>query len=370
MATIEPYFLKHPKTGEQTVKRYRVRYRTPDRRPTDKRGFKTKEDARNWAALNTVNMIKGDWRPASAGRTTVGEQADEWLKLKISNVAPKTATAYEQAVSRIKTVGTLGATPLSNVKHSVIEKWVGDMSQHVVKGGAKMAPKTIQNTFSVLSSIMKRAVRDNLISSNPCEGVQLPKVQSADQVILTPAEVSIMADAAGNYSDMVNALAMAGLRWGELVGLQVQDVDLPGQRLMINRQITEDKGRLIHGLPKHDKRRKVPLLPPLATIMAKRIQDKGRDDLVFSTPGGQALRASNSRRDWFNPAAAVAKFPNLTPHDLRHTFASTAISAGANILALQQALGHHSPAFTLSEYGHLYPDDMSAFINVMGDMFT
>lgn len=91
---------------------------------------------------------------------------------------------------------------------------------------------------------------------------------------------------------------------------------------------------------------------------------------MFTTTGGQALRASNSRRDWFNPAAAAAGFPDLTPHDLRHTFASTAISAGANILALQHALGHHSPAFTLSEYGHLYPDDMGAFINTMGTMFT
>lgn len=141
------------------------------------------------------------------------------------------------------------------------------MPQHVVKGGAKMAPKTIQNTFSVLSSIMKRAVRDNRISSNPCEGVELPKVLKGDQIILTPAEVAVMATEAGDYGDMVNALAMAGLRWGELVGLQVQDVDLSGQRLLINRQITEDKGKLIHGLPKHDKRRRVPLLPPLAAII-------------------------------------------------------------------------------------------------------
>lgn len=363
MATIEPY---ETKAG----KRYMVRYRTPDRRATKRRGFKNKREAQDWLAENTVKMNAGEWRPATAGKITVAEFADQWLETKTTTIAPKTATAYEQAVTRIKTVGTIGATSLARVDHSVVEQWVSDMSRHTVRGGATMAPKTIQNTFSVLSSIMKRAVRDNRISRNPCEGIELPKVYSVDQIILTPTEVAIMATAAGNYGDMINALAMAGLRWGELVGLQVQDVDLNGHRLRINRQITEDKGRLIHGLPKHDKKRNVPLLPPLATIIEERIKNKPRDALVFTTTGGQVLRASNSRRDWFNPAAEAAGHPGLTPHDLRHTFASTAISAGANILALQHALGHHSPAFTLSEYGHLYPDDIGAFINTMGNMFT
>lgn len=363
MATIEPY---ETKAG----KRYMVRYRTPDRRTTMKRGFKNKRDAQDWAAANTVAMNTGEWRPAAAGRITVADLASQWLDVKSPNVAPKTATAYEQAVARITTIGTLGNTYLSRVDHTVVEQWVTDMSNHTVRGGATMSPKTIQNTFSVLSSIMKRAIRDKRIPSNPCEGVELPKVLKKDQLILMPKEVAVMAEAAGDYGDMVNALAMGGLRWGELVGLQVQDVDLEGQRLRISRQITEDKGRMIHGLPKHDKKRNVPLLPPLAVIVEKRIQGKAREDLVFTTTAGKVMWASNSRRDWFNPAAKVAGYPDLTPHDLRHTFASTAIRAGANILALQHALGHHSPAFTLSEYGHLYPDDMGGFINTMGDMFT
>lgn len=115
MATIESY---ETKAG----KRYRVRYRTPDRRSTDKRGFKTKRDAQDWAAANTVKMNTGDWRPAAAGRMTVSEQADAWLQTKTPNVAPKTATAYEQAVTRISNVGSLGTIPLANVNHSVIER--------------------------------------------------------------------------------------------------------------------------------------------------------------------------------------------------------------------------------------------------------
>lgn len=53
-------------------------------------------------------------------------------------------------------------------------------------------------------------------------------------------------------------------------------------------------------------------------------------------------------------------FPRVTPHDLRHTAASLAISAGANIKALQQMLGHASAAMTLDRYADLFEDDLDA----------
>ena len=363
MATIEAY---ETKAG----KRYRVRYRTPDRRSTDKRGFTSKRAAEDWAAANTVAMNTGTWRPPAAGKITVNEAAQAWLNAKTPTVSPKTVTAYEQAVHRIETIGTIGRVRLTDVDHEVVEQWIIDLSRHTVRGGAAMSPKTIRNTFSVLSGVMKRAVRDKRIPSNPCEGVKLPKIPEGEQIILTPAEVATMAQAAGDYGDHVNALAMAGFRWGELAGLQVQDVDLEARRLRVNRQITENKGRLLKGPPKHDKRRTVPIMEPLADILRPRLQGKERDALVFPTTNGRPMRPGNARRDWFDAAAEVSGHPDLTPHDLRHTFASVAISAGANVKALQQALGHHSAAFTLDQYGHLFPDDLDSFVNTMSARFT
>src|SRR5699024_4580862 len=116
---------------------------------------------------------------------------------------------------------------------------------------------------------------------------------TGEQIILTPAEVATMAHAAGDYGDHVNALAMAGFRWGELAGLQVQDVDLKARRLRVNRQITENKGQLIQGPPKHDKRRTVPIMEPLADILKPRLQDKPRDVLVFPTTNGRPMRPGN-----------------------------------------------------------------------------
>jgi hypothetical protein len=60
-------------------KRYRVRYRTPDRRQTDKRGFKTKREAQAWANEVEVNKRRGEYVAPSLGRATVGELAKDWL---------------------------------------------------------------------------------------------------------------------------------------------------------------------------------------------------------------------------------------------------------------------------------------------------
>lgn len=364
MATIEPY---ETKSG----KRYMVRYRTPDRRTTKKRGFTSKRQASDWLAENTVKVNTGEWRPAAAGRTTVNEVAKAWFAAKKPTVAVKTAAGYQDALIHIEKVGTLGNTRLSALTSESIEQWLQAMSQHQTSAGKPLSAKTIRNSFAVLSQVLKRAVRDQRIPANPCEGVDLPRVEKQDQLILTAEELESVATAAGEYHGWhIRALGMAGFRWGELAGLQVQDVDLTRGRLHVQHQITESNGKLIHGLPKYGKRRIVPIIEPLADLLEERCRGKASTDLVFTTPAGGVLRNQNARRDWFDPAARAAGFPDLTPHDLRHTFASVAISAGANVKALQQALGHHSAAFTLDQYGHLFPDDLGGFTHVMGKSFA
>ncbi len=70
------------------------------------------------------------------------------------------------------------------------------------------------------------------------------------------------------------------------------------------------------------------------------------------------MNNSNFRRDVFNPAVEQLQLSPLTPHDLRHTAASLAISAGASVAGVQTMLGHATPAITLSVYTHLFPADL------------
>ena len=85
---------------------------------------------------------------------------------------------------------------------------------------------------------------------------------------------------------------------------------------------------------------------------------KAPDDVVFTTRRGAVLRNLNFRRDVFDAAATAAGLEGLTPHELRHTAASLAVSAGANVKAVQRMLGHASAAMTLDVYSGLFDDDL------------
>ena len=92
---------------------------------------------------------------------------------------------------------------------------------------------------------------------------------------------------------------------------------------------------------------------------------KGRNELVFTGPKGAVLAVSRFRPRVFAPAVQRVQkvdptFPTITPHDLRHTAASLAVSSGANVKAVQTMLGHASAVLTLDTYSDLFPDDLDA----------
>jgi integrase len=92
------------------------------------------------------------------------------------------------------------------------------------------------------------------------------------------------------------------------------------------------------------------------------VQCKGKTpgDLVFPSRGGGYLQRPKSTTGWFQAAVKRAGVQKITPHDLRHTCASLAVSAGVNVLALQRMLGHKSAKITLDTYADLFDDDLDA----------
>ena len=86
---------------------------------------------------------------------------------------------------------------------------------------------------------------------------------------------------------------------------------------------------------------------------------------MFTSPDGGPLRVNNFRTRYFDRAAARAGLPGLTPHELRHTAASLAVSAGANVKAVQRLLGHASASMTLDVYSGLFDDDLEAVADLL-----
>jgi integrase len=162
---------------------------------------------------------------------------------------------------------------------------------------------------------------------------------------------------------VVRFLAYTGLRWGEMAALRVESMDMLRRRVNIRQAVAEVGGKVMWSSPKSHERRSVPFPKFLADELAALMVGKGREELVFTGPARGVLRVSTFRPRVFAPAveqlvARMPGFPVVTPHDLRHTAASLAISAGANPKTVQTMLGHASAVLTLDTYADLFPDDL------------
>jgi integrase len=168
--------------------------------------------------------------------------------------------------------------------------------------------------------------------------------------------VSQLAEACGPCGLFVTFLAYTGLRWGQFAALRVKHVDLLRRRVTVAESASEVQGVMAFGPTKTHQRRVVVLPRFLSTRWPKHLEDKNADDLVFSAPNGAALRNSNFRHRVLTPAAASVGLAGLSPRDLRHTAASLATAAGANVKVVQQMMGHASAAMTLDVYAGLFGD--------------
>jgi integrase len=207
-------------------------------------------------------------------------------------------------------------------------------------------------------------------------GVNLPRAVRAERRYLDHAEVDRLAEACAepfgepvskhrrkselrrdDYRLVVLFLAYTGVRFEELAALRVGRLDLVRRRALIAESVTLVASRQVFGTPKSHERREVPIPPFLAGQLAEHVRGRRPDDLVF--PGGRSgapLRSPAFRQSAFAAAAASIGRPGLQPHELRHTAASLAIAAAADVKVVQQMLGHASAAMTLDRYGHLFGD--------------
>jgi integrase len=345
MASVEAY------TTAAGERRYRVRYRTPERKQTDKRGFRTKRDAERWLAAVETAKDRGEYVPASAGRVSVAEWSAGWLAAQ-GHWKPSTA-ARAASIVRTQIVPRWGPVAIADVSHADVQAWCTQLS-------ATLAPSTVRQVHRMLSLMLDLAVRDGRLVRNPASGVRLPRQRLAPRRFLTHDQVADLAAAAGAHRVLVLTLAYAGLRWGEAAALRVGSLDLLRRRLTVSESVTEVEGRLTWGTPKSHAVRAVPLPQFLVDELAAHVVGWSRVQLVFPSTSGEPLRVGSFRRSSFDRAAAAVGVEGLTPHELRHTAASLAIAAGASIKAVQSMLGHSTATLTLDRYGHLYPDELDA----------
>jgi integrase len=228
--------------------------------------------------------------------------------------------------------------------------------------GAKGAgATTVLRAQGVLSGILAAAVKGKRLAANPCKGIEgLPRKTGKRRVYLSADDVHRLAGESGEHRALVLVLAYCGLRWGEAIGLRTRDVEFLRRRLSVSENAVQLGVHHAVGPTKGRKARSVPVPEFVLNELSVQCKGKAPGDLVFPGHGGGYLPRPKSSNGWFTRAVTAAKVQRVTPHDLRHSCASLAVTAAVNVLALARMLGHKDPSVTLRVYADLFDTDLDA----------
>lgn len=359
-------------------KRWRVTWIDPNTNTRRSQSFTRRTDADALAAELEDDIRSGRYTDPAKGRMTFNTLADIWLasKTKIKGASEHRYTRDLDRWVRPK----WGHTAINEITRQGIEAWVNELRAGTapISATAKrrtlhgLAPNTIDGIVTIaFGAPIRYAVEERWLQRNPLANVELPTPEPSDDLhCLTHAEVEALATAAtlvktpttgrraGRPADgiLIRLLAYTGLRINEALALKWADVDLTARRIHVRHTWTIDKhGKRTLGLPKTWERRSVPL-PEFLTNLLETIRPDPAKGWVFTGARGEAVNDKNWRNRVWTVACTDLGLDDITIHHLRHTAASLAIAAGADVKVIQRMLGHASASITLDVYGHLWGD--------------
>ena len=339
-----------------------------------RRGFATKKEAT--AALGLVLADQARGIAVRPSRTTVAAfLTDEWLPAKRAALKPSTAASYEQMIEAYIVPG-IGALELGKVDGSTLNALYARLLSTGRTGASgrtgALSPKTVRNVHGLLHKAFKDAIRWRRLSVNPCDAADQPRKQTPEMQVWTPDE--LRAFIAGTTDDRLGPLwrvfATTGMRRGEVLGLRWSDVDLANRRLTIRQTVTMVGDRPEVGTPKTAAGTRVVSIDD-GTVSALKAWKKAQNaerllmgegwqgtttGLVATEPDGTPLHPQTLTRR-FHSATKRAGVRCIRLHDVRHSYATAALSAGVPVKVLSQRLGHADIAITLRTYAHVLPGD-------------
>lgn len=241
---------------------------------------------------------------------------------------------------------------------------LGDLSGYAIKNVTPLKVERELRGFhgsarNQAISIVRRAYREALhqgyMGADPTDGLVLNQIVR-QRPYLTAQEVERLAEMLGRYGDTVRVLAWTGLRGGELSALMVRDYDPGSQSLRVRATASYIAGEAAIEPPKTvNALRTVPVPERIAPILDAAAAGQPRDRWLWRSSNGRMWRPDNWRRNagWYDAVVDMGH-EELRVHDLRHTYASLARSAGVDLYTLSRIMGHASITITSTIYGGLY----------------
>lgn len=295
----------------------------------------------------------------------VSDFLDKWLQTAARpRLRERTFSDY---VGKLKAYvrPVLGNKRLCDLRSLDIQSLYGDMSKR------GLSARTVRYTHAILSSALKQAIKWHMLARNPCEAVELPRMERNEMKAFSPRDATDFLEvAASDEYGVIFVFALAtGMRPEEYLSLKWSDVDLEKGTATVRRTLVwRIGGGWYFGEPKTSRsRRTVPLPVSLvrSLIRHRRLQAEMRlklgalyenNELVFAAGQGKPLNLRNLTQRHFRP---ILKQANLSQafrlYDLRHSCATLLLVAGENPKVVSERLGHASIVLTLDTYSHVLP---------------
>lgn len=364
--------------------KYRAAYRLPNGETRYIKGtFSHKKSAKDAAVEAEGKVKRPGWRDPRVGLTTWGQWHDVWWPSR--SIEPQTKSSEESMV-RIHIMPRWKDEPLAEITRHDVQAWATSMlteNTRLVDGvpdedDPKLRkPGTVRRILNVFVSSMTAAVDAEIIPANPAVRIKLPPTEPAPPVFLTREQFAKLSAAIPDQQDraLVNFLAGTGLRWGEVAGLHIHNLDLQHGMVTVT-DVTD--GAEIKPYPKSRRVRRVPVLQwavddlevPDATGcgVKHRAARTCPSGLLFPAPRGGVRDDRNFTQRVLQPALEAAELADLgmTLHDLRHTYASWLAMDGTPLGRIADLLGHRSIT-TTEIYAHFLPSSADDIAHAMRD---
>jgi len=344
------------------------------------RQFASEREAKAWLVSQQAAEQVGGWIDPRAAERPFAEVLTAWQQGWTGRLSPNTARRYRSIIDTYLTP-EFGTATVGAITHERVQRYINRLNEQGT------SPGTVRNVYAVLRTAFAKAVKLGAVKVNPCTDIDLPRANREPMLFLTAEQVRAVAEKIdAHYRVLVYVAAYAGLRAGELAGLQRQDVDLLRNVLHVRRAMKDVNGKLELGPTKTHAQRTVSLPTFLRNMLNEHLlaSDGGPESFVFTLKSGGPLRHGLVYGRYFKRAVAGwtdkrgKQYPGSLPaelhalrfHDLRHTCAALSIEAGAHPKLIQQQLGHSSITVTLDRYGHCFPSMATALADALDATFS
>jgi integrase len=331
---------------------------------------RTQKECLQKLQATTLSLSKGAY--VAPDMITVGEWLDVWMAEYAANLKPSTRNSYAQHIKN-SLKPHIGSVRLQKLTAPMLQS----LYRQRLEGTAKRPPvsaKTVNNLHGVIHSALKQAVDLDYLTVNPADKCKLPKLARFEMKPLGDKLPDFLQAIRGHRFERLYLTALnTGMRESEIVGFSWDCIDFDQATIRVYRQLQRVRlsspqnttASSTIWLPLKNNRPRV--IPAPATLLEvlreqKRYQAEMQmragavwsnpDNLVFTNEIGHYLNCNRFTMDFKTIVRGVG-CPETRFHDLRHQYAINSLLAGIDVKQVQEALGHHSAAFTLDMYCHV-----------------